>query len=243
MRTRVTPIALLGLALALGAPAAADAARPASVRVSKCKTGAAPSQRSATYQAWMEAVPGSVRMGVRFKLFAHYAGHRSAEPLANSKLSVWHRSHKGVTRFGYAQTVKELHAGASYRTLVKFRWYDAKGHVIKRAHRVSAACVQDGKLPNLIVSAVKISPGTSPKTAVYSVSIGNTGAGSASNFSLTLIVDGAIADSRQIGELDAGESATINLNGPTCHRLRAVVDREQAVPETNEDDNSFGERC
>jgi hypothetical protein len=234
---------LLVLALALGVPAVAQAVGPASVRVSDCNTGSAPSKRSATYQAWMHAVPGSVRMGVRFQLIAHYAGHRSAQPLVNPKLSVWHRSHRGVTRFGYAQTVKRLDAGGSYRTLVKFRWYDSNGHVIKRAHRVSRACVEDGELPNLIVSAVRIWPGTSPKTNVYSVSIGNTGAGSAANFSVTLIVDGAVADSRQIGQLDAGESATINLNGPTCNRLRAVVDREQAVPETNEDDNSLRSRC
>jgi hypothetical protein len=241
MRVRVLLTALLALALA--GPAAARADAPASVHVSSCKTGSQPKQRSATYKAWMRSVPDSVRMGMHFKLVVHQAGQKSASALSDPKLSVWHRSHRGVTRYVYSQTVKKLSPGSSYRTLVKFRWYDANGNVIKRAKRRSGACVQNGALPNLMVSAVSVSPGPSAGTAVYGVSIGNTGEVAALGFSVGLFADGALADSRTIDQLGPGESTTIELNGPTCTRLSAVVDREHAVPETVEDDNTLHSRC
>ena len=56
-------------------------------------------------------------------------------------------------------------------------------------------------------------------------------------------MDGALADSREIGGLGPGEGSTVYLNGPACKRLRAVIDRENAVPETNEGDNSYRARC
>ena len=111
--------------------------------------------------------------------------------------------------------------------------------IVRTARRVSGACVQNGNLPNLVVSAVKIAPGTTAGTAVYSVAVGNTGKGVAKNFSVALIVDGALSDSTTVDQLDAGESKTVKLTGPVCHRLRAVVDRENVVPETVEEDNSL----
>ena len=240
MRTRI--LCGLVLALALGAPAAARADGPSSVHLKECATGSEPSQRSATYQAWMHSVPGSVRMALRFRLVAQYPGHRP-QAVGSSKLGKWHRSHSGVTRYGYRQTVKELAAAGSYRAVVKFRWYDADHQVIRRAKRVSEACVQKGQLPNLVITGVHISRGMAPGSPVYRVSFANTGKGDAEVFSVALFVDGALADSRRIERLDAGKSATVDLTGPRCHRLRAVVDRENAVPETDESDNSYKSRC
>ena len=78
---------------------------------------------------------------------------------------------------------------------------------------------------------------------VYGVSYANIGRGEAGSFSVALFVDGALADSREIGGLGPGEGSTVYLNGPACKRLRAVIDRENAVPETNEGDNSYRARC
>jgi len=240
MRSRI--LCAFVLALALAAPAAARADGPASVHLKECTTGSDPSQRSATYKAWMHSVPGSVRMALRFRLIARYPGHRP-QAVGSSKLSKWHRSHSGVTRYGYKQTVKELAAAGSYRAVVRFRWYDADHNVIRRAKRVSEACVQKGELPNLVIAGVHIAPGMAPGSSVYRVSFANTGKGDAEDFTVALFVDGALADSRRIARLDAGEHATVDLNGPRCRRLRAVVDRENAVPETNETDNSYKSRC
>jgi CARDB protein len=242
MRTRVLFPPLL-LALALAAPGVAHAESHAGVHVTKCKTGSRAKDRSATYKAWMNSVPGSERMAMRFKLMVHEPGKDGAQSVASSKLAVWHKSHAGVSRYVYSQTVKKLKRGSSYRMRVKFRWYDADGKVIKRATRQSSACVQDGVRPNLIVSAVSVLPGPAPGTAIYGVSVENTGEAAAEGFSVGMFVDGALADSRTIDGLGPGESATVDLNGPTCSRLRAVADLEQAVAETNEDDNVLVSRC
>lgn len=236
--------ALLAALLAvLLLPATASArSHLASVHVKSCETGSDPSDRSGTYQAWMHAVPGTARMAVRFELVAHYPGHRP-QRVQNRRLSVWHHSRLGVTHYGYSQTIKQLDQGASYRTVVRFRWYDASDNVIKRAKRVSGACVQDGALPNLLVSGVSIARGPKPGTRVYYVTVANRGEGDAGSFSTTLIADGAVVDSRTIDSLAAGATQTIQMDGPPCQRLRAVADSGDEVAETNEDDNSFRARC
>jgi CARDB protein len=182
-------------------------------------------------------------MAMRFKLEVQTPGQSSAQPVSNSKLSTWHSSRAGVTKYVYSQTVKKLEPGSSYRMRVKFRWFDSSGNVIKRATRKSGTCVQDGERPNLVVSAVSAFPGPAAGTAIYAVSIANRGGGPADAFNVALFVDGGLADSRAIDRLEPGESATIDLNGPTCQRVRAVVDAEQTVAETSEDDNALTSTC
>jgi hypothetical protein len=240
MRTRV--LATLALAPALAAPAAAHAATPATVHLGKCRTGANADQRVATYRARMKAIPGSVRMAMRFELVEHRSGHQP-EQIRDKKLNAWHRSHKGVVKYSYAQTIRQLSPGGSYRARVRFRWYDADGNVIKQARRASAACEQTGGLPNLVVTAVSFAQGKTSRTTDYTVSIGNTGESAAENFKVTLIVDGAIVDERRVERLDAGESEPIMLSGPRCDHVRAVVDRDHQIAESIEDDNSLRTRC
>jgi hypothetical protein len=240
MRTRLTLFPLLVTALC--APAAAHASTPAAVHLSHCRTGQDSGQRQATFRGQMRDVTGSVRMAMRFELLERYPGH-TAHTVPIPKLGRWHRSHPGVLRYTYTQKVKQLKPGGSYRTRVSFRWYGANGELLKRARRVSKPCVQDRGLPNLVVSAVRILPGDASGTAQYSVTIDNTGEGPAEGFQVTLIIDGAVADERKVDRLDAGESDTVDLNGPDCKRLRAVVDRYEDVPEEREDDNSLRSRC
>lgn len=239
MRTRI--LIALALAIPLAAPAAAQAAPTSSVHLTKCRTGAEPEQRHATYRARMHSVSGSVRMGLRFELLARRPGH-AAEQIRDKKLNALHRSHEGVVNYSYKQTIRQLNPGGSYRTRVKFRWYDANGHVIKRATRYSKACKQTGGLPNLVVSAVSFSEGPSGTTD-YTVSIGNTGESPAEDFRVTLIVDGAVVDERNVARLDAGDSQSIELNGPSCRKVRAVVDSDHEVVESIEDDNSLKTGC
>jgi archaellum component FlaG (FlaF/FlaG flagellin family) len=181
-------------------------------------------------------------MAMRFELLEHRAGHPT-EQIRDKKLNAWHRSDRDVVKYGFAQTVKQLSPGGSYRARVRFRWYDESGNVIQRAKRVSAACKQTGGLPNLVVTAVSFSEGKTSGTTDYTVSIGNTGEGAAENFKVTLIVDGAVVDQRKVDRLDAGDSQSIELNGPNCRHLRAVVDRDHQVAESIEDDNSLRTRC
>jgi hypothetical protein len=238
MRIRL-PIAALILAL-LALPAAAGAKGPAAVHVKRCTTGAKPSERKATFKAWMHSVPGTARMAVRFKLVSQETG-RSAERVEGpDALKVWHRSHTGVTRYAYSQTVKKLAQGTSYRMIVRYRWYDASGEVIKRAKRTSDECVQGGDLPNLIVPAVAIPSDGTPN---YIVTVKNKGKSVAENFTVTLIIDGALVDERTIEWLDAGDKVFVEFNGPPCLHVSAVADADETVIERNEKDNSFSSAC
>jgi archaellum component FlaF (FlaF/FlaG flagellin family) len=240
MRLRL-PIALVILA-ALAAPAAAGAKGPASVHLKSCTTGDRPSERSATFKSWMHSVSGTARMAVRFKLVSQATG-RSAERVEGpEELSTWHRSHVGVTRYVYSQTIKRLQQGTSYKVVVRFRWYDANGEIIKRAKRTSHECVQTGDLPNLIVAGVTYDP-AEIGTWHYGVTVKNKGKSGAEDFVVTLIVDGAVVDERTVETLGAGESTTVELNGPPCFHLRAIADSENTVTERHEDDNSFSSTC
>jgi hypothetical protein len=243
MRIRSAYLTLPALAIAAAVAPGAPAAVPvSSVHVTDCQTGSDAAHRLATYHAQMQAVSGTARMSMRFQLIQRVPG-ASPRQVADSGLGAWHRSRSGVKKFGYSQTVKGLEAGVLYRSAVQFRWFDSSGRVIRRAKVMSGSCSEHGDLPNLTVKAVKIAPGASAGTAVYSVAVGNTGKAVAKGFSVALILDGALSDSTTVDQLDAGETKTVKLNGPVCHRLRAVVDREGAVTESVEGDNSLRSRC
>jgi hypothetical protein len=234
---------MAGLAAALVAAAPAPAATPlVGVKVSDCRTGADPEQRLATFEGTIRTVTGASRMAMRFELLERAPSDAQPQSVDVPKLSKWQRSEPGVRKFVYAQTVRGLAAGVTYRSIVYFRWYDAKGRVIRRAERLSGTCVQDGKLPNLVMSAVKSSGGPQG-TGVYTVTVANTGAGDAKSFGIALILDGALVDSRTVDLLKAGDATTLKLTGPLCRRLRAVVDRGDFVTETVEEDNELRARC
>lgn len=243
MRLRLAyPIALAAAAVALLAPGSASAATAAGVHVKSCQTGSQPSQRKASFHAEMRSIHATSRMALRFDLIQHVPG-ADAEAVSAPRLRSWRRSRPGVTRFGHLQKIKGLDPGTSYRVRVQFRWYDASGRVIKKASRSSGWCNEDGDLPNLSITAVKISPGAKPGTALYTVSVANEAKGVARDFDVALIVDGALADRGTVDRLEGGETASVKLNGPTCHRLRTVVDADDTQPETVEEDNVFRSRC
>lgn len=234
---------LIAAVLAAAFAAPAQAALPA-VKVTECTTGKSPEMRLVTYDGRMRAVKGAVRMAMRFQLFERTPGTEgSAQPVDSTELAVWRKSRIGVKEFSYTQTVKGLNSGVTYVALVQYRWYDLKGKIIRREKRESGTCVQDGALPNLVVGSVRIAPGSTEKTAVYTVSVGNTGQGEAKGVPVSLIADGAHIDTRTIDALKPGEFLTVKFTGPHCSRLRAIVDRDRVVPETVEEDNELRARC
>lgn len=235
---------LLAAALLVGAaPGNAAAAHAPAVKVADCRTGKLPEARLATFEGRMRVVKGAARMAMRFSLRQTTPGALTAQPVVARDLSLWRRSRSGVKEFTYAQTVKGLESGVTYSTMVQFRWYDAKGRVMRRAERESGTCTQDGDLPNLVVGSVRSAPGAVEGTAVYWVTVGNTGQGDAKDFTVSLIADGAHIDTRTLTALKAGEFTTVRFTGPYCRRLRAVVDRGLSVPETVEEDNELRARC
>jgi hypothetical protein len=234
---------LIATALLLGALAAPAGAAEPSVKVAECRTGKAPEMRLAMFDARMRGGKSVVRMAMRFQLLERTPGAESAHAVAAPELTPWRKSRPGVKDFSYLQTIKGLSSGVTYSVNVQYRWYNVAGKVIRREERESGTCVQDGALPNLVIGEVRLSPGSTEKTAIYSVKVGNTGQGEAKSVPVSLIADGALIDTRTIDLLKAGEFTTVKFTGPHCQKLRAVVDRALVVPETVEEDNELRARC
>jgi hypothetical protein len=234
---------MLVTAVLLGALASpAQAALPA-VRVADCRTGKSPEMRLATFEGHMHGPKNVTRMAMRFRLLEQTPGAQDPQAVESPSLAPWRKSRVGVRDFTYAQTIKGLSQGVTYSVSVQFRFYDAKGKIVRREQRDSGTCVQDGDLPNLAIRSVRFAPGSSEKTAVYTVTVANTGEGDAKSLAVTLIADGAHIDTHGVDLLKAGESTSVKFTGPHCSRLRAIVDRAAVVPETVEEDNELRARC
>jgi subtilase family serine protease len=80
-------------------------------------------------------------------------------------------------------------------------------------------------------------------TPNYIVTVKNKGKSVAENFTVTLIIDGALVDERTIEWLDAGDKVFVEFNGPPCLHVSAVADADETVIERNEKDNSFSSAC
>jgi len=243
MRFWHTPLALLAIPLvAAASPAAALAdPPPASVHVKNCRSGPTPDQRSATFVGRMHSVPGSVRMAMHFRLLETSPSSGSA-PDRSPDLGPWHTSRKNVQRFSYSQTVNGMTPGDSYRVVVRFKWMDGSGNVIRRGKRTSAACRQPG-LPNLMIAGIAIAPGKTTDTATYRISVSNDGGGPANGFVVDLYMGGYLLDTRTIKHLGRGQTRSMRITGPRCQSVRAVVDPDNRVAESNESDNSFTRTC
>jgi hypothetical protein len=230
-------------ACALLAPAASAHAASTQLRVRSCEAGDTPKHRAATFYARMYALKGTNSMAMRFTLI-NRAGDGPPTVVDNPSLSQWRKSHAGVSRFGYAQSVEGLERGGVYAVQVQFRWLDAHGKVVRSVKRTSSSCRQQGELPNLSVTRVSARAGDASGTEIYSVDVTNSGQGNAQKVAVNLFVDGAAADSYRIDQVKGGQTVTVHFTAPSCKRaLRAVVDRANKINETNEDDNVLRSRC
>ena len=242
MRVRLL-VPLLASAALLAPAAGASASAPAAVKVRSCRSGETAKHRRAAFHARMRAVPGTARMKMRFTLIDR-SGSRAASPLSVAPLERWRKSRRGVTRFGYTQRITGLRPGAAYAVTVDFRWLDAGGHTIHRLRRTSADCREDGALPNLRVTGVSAEPGDAAGTELYLVEVTNSGTGEADGVQLDLFVDSAATDAAEIDVIDPGETVTKKISGPACSlEIRAVVDRLDEIPESDEADNTFRSGC
>ena len=135
--------ALLTSLLLLSLPAAAEASSAASsVRVVECVPAPDPQQRRATFEARMRATAGTERMQVRFTLQTREDDLQAWRKVAADGFDTWLTSMPAVSRYSYARTVVNLAAPAEYRTIVRFRWLDAGGGVVKSARDTSPSCSQ-----------------------------------------------------------------------------------------------------
>jgi hypothetical protein len=236
--------ALAGTALsASGSGPAASAASPRTkVRLAECRRSARSAGRWATFYARMRRVRGTRRMAMRFTLLER-VGKGAFEPAATPGLGRWRKSRRGVVRFGYRQTVKGLRRGASYRALVRFRWYDSRGRVIRRGRRRSRVCSQPVPRPNLRVVTVGARQGGASND-LYGVRVLNAGKASAPAVAVVLSIDGQALAAGRSPRLAPGEARTVRFSGPPCRRgVKATVDAENTLRESNEADNARRGSC
>ena len=235
--------ALMTIVVLLAFPAAADAA---TVKVVDCVPALDPVARTATFEARMRQAHGSDRMQVRFTLQMREDGLHLWRRVGAEGFDSWLTSLAGVRRYSYDKTVINLSAPATYRTVVRFRWLDADGAVVKNARITSASCRQTDMRPDLEARRIDVLPGPDADTRRYAVTVRNDGRTDAEPFAATLgAADDEPATLPVLG-LPAGTQRIVTFTGPPCTAgapLTVTVDPDDAVEERDEDDNVLVAVC
>jgi hypothetical protein len=190
-RTRVALRALLAcaavLALLLAARASADStpvsgasglqvtapaagAGTVSATLEECVTAVAQSERAATFSGEMTAIAGTVKMSMRIDVEERVPGETAFHAVTAPGLGVWRSADPKVKTYKYLKQVTNLSSPASYRGFVQFRWIGDKGHVIKRAERMTTRCLQPA-------SPGEPSETSEPSTATPTNGVGALGKG------------------------------------------------------------------
>src|SRR4051812_8262721 len=71
--------------------------------------------RQATFYARMDTIPGASKMQLRFQLLERLGKDDTFSRVDLPALKAWQTSKAGVKRFGWKQTVDNLHIGGAYR--------------------------------------------------------------------------------------------------------------------------------
>ena len=232
---RVLLIAVLAL---LGFPAGAAGAP--GVRLVECVAALEAVDRSATFEARVHPVRGSERMQIRFTLQIREGALQRWRRVAASAPDEWLTSFPDVRRYSYSRTVRNLSSPASYRMLVRFRWLDDDGEVLRRSRATSRACAQPDMRPDIVATAIVPVPGG------YEVKVRNRGRSDAGPFDVALAVGAIELPPAALDGLAAGERSSVAYIGPPCapgEPMQATVDPAGAVDERDEAGNALSVLC
>jgi hypothetical protein len=181
---------------------------------------------------------------MRFTLQTRTKGRWRALPAAG--FGRWLTSDFGVGRYVYTKRVVALLAPASYRTIVRFRWLRADGRRVASDRSTSPACRQLDLRPDLVPLGIEARPGADAAHARYVVPVENRGRTAAGPFDVVVSVDDTTLTPAEAPELEAGESALVEVEGPPCADgavLTVDVDPMGAVDERAEGDNRLSVPC
>jgi hypothetical protein len=153
----------------------------------------------------------------------------------------WLTSVAGVRKYSYTRTIQNLTAPASYRTIVRFRWLDEDGLVLRSTRATSSACRQPDMRPDLEPLRIETLPGPDADTRRYRVTVRNGGRTAAGAF------DVALGDAvLRVPALAAGAEQVVTFTGPPCAAdapPTVTVDPDDAVDERDENDNVLVAAC
>ena len=113
-----------------------------SATLEECVTSVVQAERSATFSGEMTAIAGTAKMSMRIDLEERTPEEAEYRPVVASGLGVWRPADPRVKVYKYVKQVSNLTSPASYRALVRFRWFSASGRVIKRSERLTTRCLQ-----------------------------------------------------------------------------------------------------
>lgn len=232
---------------ALGHPRArAPMTKPRlAARLAACHTGADPADRYAVFEASMPSLGRTDRMWMRFDLQQRLRPDAPWTGVAVPKLGIWNRSLPGRPGFIYTKRIDQLAAPAAYRTVVRFRWYDASGRLLRRARLLTAACRQPDPRPELGVGGVTAAPGP-PGQATYAITVRNRGRGGAGAFATVLAVDGRPWPALAVPGLAARQSQVVLVSAAACapgSLIEVTVDPDGAVDEADETNDDVTRPC
>lgn len=114
----------------------------ATATLEQCLTAATQSERSATFAGEMIAVTGTARMEISIGLLERVPDEEGYRFVSAPGLDSWRGSAPSVKTYTYIKQVTNLSAPAFYRGSVRFRWLNARGHVIKAQELRTPRCEQ-----------------------------------------------------------------------------------------------------
>jgi hypothetical protein len=236
---RLAPLVTL-LVLVLAAPAGATVTTPAvKARTTACLTSLALDGRSATFEGDMKGLRGAARLQIKFVL--QVRTDEEWTKVAAPGFGVWNTSDAGIGRYVHRKTVESLPAAADYRAVMSFRWLSALGKPLLKATRTSRVCRQPDLRPDLEPLKVFALAGNH-----YAVTVRNRGRTTAGPFVVTARSGGQTFLLGLVDELGAGESVSVEGEGPPCSLLdpfEVMVDAEEEVEESDESANALTVAC
>jgi hypothetical protein len=195
----------------------------------------------ATFQGRVTAIKRASKAQMRFTLQARTPEEPTWRAVATPGFGTWLTAPPKAGRYVYDKTVQQLLAPAEYRAVVRFRWRDAHGRVLRTESATTKICRQPDPRPDLQIVALKTG-------ARYVAVIRNTGRGDAGPFSVAFTRNGeslglvAIADGLKPG----AQISAVLSTAPACTSgdlIAAQVDPLDEVDEADEDGNVLSQTC
>jgi hypothetical protein len=223
-----------GVAVAQTPPAPPPPAPPPlSAGLETCQTSALPAQRVASFVGSMPAIDGAVRMQMRFELQRRRPYERTWRPLRGVQgFGVWETALPERAGFVFHKRVDGLQVPASYRARVRFRWSQADGSIVRRAHRTTPSCGQPDLRPDLTPGRLRAVLDARPALAVYTLVVRNEGRSAAGPF--TVRIAGGFSE---VAELASGAHVEVPVVAAACapgSTVLAIVDSDRRVAEADE---------
>jgi hypothetical protein len=116
-----------------------------SAGVEQCVTAPTQADRSVTFTGQMETVAGAHRMAIEIVVQEHTIEEEGFHTLTTAGLGSWQRSEAGVKIYKVRQAVTDLPAPAVFRAIVRYRWMNEKGQVIRHDEHRTPICKQPGE--------------------------------------------------------------------------------------------------